>query len=73
MTASTVVLTSGKARAAGKMSKADVYYQYTPKNGQHCGDCASFLPPASKEGPGACRAVDGPIPANGWCELFSKK
>ena len=71
--AAPLLLAAGQARAAGKTPKADVHYQYTPKNDQRCGDCASFLPPTSPEGPGSCRVVDGPIPPNGWCELFSKK
>ncbi len=73
LAATPLILAAGQAQAAGKTAKADVHYQYTPKNDQRCGDCASFLPPASSDGAGTCRIVDGPIPPNGWCELFSKR
>jgi len=63
---------AGAARAGGKTPKADVKYQYTPKDSAHCSLCASFIPsPDGGGGPGTCKIVDGPIPQNGWCVLFS--
>ena len=60
------------ARAAStKLGKADVNYQLTPKGSARCGLCASFRPAASPAAPGACVLVDGEIPPNGWCVLFS--
>jgi hypothetical protein len=68
------VAAAGAARAAGKTAKADVKYQYTPKDAARCGLCASFIPPSDGgPGPGMCKIVDGPIPQNGWCVLFSPK
>ena len=63
----------GRARAASKTPKSAVNYQYTPKGDQHCGACASFIPGDMPQGPGTCRIVDGPIPQNGWCVLFSRR
>lgn len=66
------VALAGGARAAAKTSKADVKYQYTPKEAAHCSVCASFIAsPDGGGGPGTCKIVDGPIPQNGWCVLFS--
>jgi hypothetical protein len=64
---------SGRSRAAAaKVAKATVKYQYVPKDTSRCGLCASFIaPPDAGGGPGMCRIVDGPIPQNGWCVLFS--
>ena len=62
-----------RARAAAKTAKADVGYQFTPHGDQHCGACASFIPGDSPQGSGTCRIIDGPIPQNGWCPLFSKR
>ena len=61
-------LASGVARAeTAKVSKADVKYQFTPKDAAKCGDCVSFIPSASSSGaPGTCKAVEGVIPQNGW-------
>jgi hypothetical protein len=66
------VALASAARAAAKTPKADVKYQYTPKDAAHCSVCASFIPsPDGGGGPGSCKIVDGPIPQNGWCVLFS--
>ena len=62
------------ARAAANTSKADVKYQFTPKGSARCGLCASFIPPGSGgSGPGTCKIVEGPIPQDGWCVLFSPR
>lgn len=66
---------AGAAQAAATTAKSDVKYQYTPKGSDRCGLCTSFIaPPASlADGPGNCKIVQGPIPQNGWCVLFSAK
>jgi hypothetical protein len=61
------------ARAAIKAAKGDVGYQYAPKGAQHCGACASFITGDSPLGAGTCKLVDGIIPQNGWCSLFTKR
>lgn len=64
-------LTSG-ARAAANTSKADVKYQFTPRGSARCGLCASFIA-SGGSGPGTCKIVEGPIPQDGWCVLFSPR
>lgn len=56
-----------------KVSKADVKYQFTPQGENRCGVCFYFVPGSSSGAPGTCKAVDGPIPQNGWCVLFAHK
>jgi High potential iron-sulfur protein len=61
------VLTLGKsARAQQKVSKELAKYQDSPKDGQKCADCTFFVKPNS------CKAVEGDISADGWCQLFTK-
>jgi hypothetical protein len=62
-----------RALAAAKTAKADVMYQYQPKGDQHCGLCASFIRGDNPLGAGSCQIVDGNIPQDGWCALFSKR
>jgi hypothetical protein len=50
-----------------------VKYQFTPNGEQHCSLCASFIAGDSPGGPGTCKIVEGPIPQNGWCQLYSKR
>ena len=70
--ASAALAGGSRAAAGAKTQKADVKYQYTPKDAAHCGLCASFVPGGGEGGaPGTCKIVDGPIPQNGWCVLFS--
>ncbi len=59
------------APAPTKLGKADVNFQLTPKDGARCGGCASFRPGPSGAVNGSCVLVDGPIPPNAWCVLFS--
>jgi hypothetical protein len=66
-------LGGARARAAVKAAKGDVGYQYAPKGAQHCGVCASFIPGDSPMGAGTCKLVDGVIPQDGWCSLFTKR
>ena len=55
----------------GMLSKASVHYQDKPHNGQHCSDCAYFIPGQSVQSPGSCRLVSGTINPTGWCQRFS--
>lgn len=65
---------AGGAHAAANASKADVKYQFMPKGSARCGLCASFIPPGGGvSGPGTCKIVEGPIPQDGWCVLFSPR
>jgi hypothetical protein len=53
------------------LSKAAVHYQPMPHGGQHCSDCAYFIPGDDATAKGSCRLVAGAIDPNGWCERFS--
>lgn len=55
----------------GMLSKASVHYQDMPHNGQHCSDCAYFIPGQSATASGSCRLVSGTINPTGWCQRFS--
>jgi hypothetical protein len=69
-----VVATATAASAAAKTPKTAVKYQYTPKGKAQCGLCASFIAPSGGgTGAGTCQVVDGPIPQDGWCLLYSPK
>ncbi len=56
-----------------KVSKAEVKYQFTPRDADHCGECFFFIPGAGSGAPGTCKAVEGVIPQNGWCVLFAHR
>lgn len=56
-----------------KVSKAQVKYQFTPRDADQCSDCYFFIPGAVPGGAGTCRAVEGPTPQNGWCVLFAHR
>jgi hypothetical protein len=73
LASSPVLLAAAAARAGGQTPKSDVGYQYTPKGEQRCGLCASFIPGVDPSAVGACRIVAGPIPQNGWCQLWAKR
>ena len=61
------------AAAAGPSNaKGDVKFQFTPKGAEKCADCVSFIPGATSGAPGTCKAVQGPIPQNGWCVLYAR-
>jgi hypothetical protein len=67
-------LVLARAAAAGTGTpKSEVKYQFTPNGVARCGACVSFIPGDSNQGAGTCKIVQGPIPQNGWCVLFSKK
>ena len=58
------VLLSGITAAQAKVKQADVHYQMTAKDGQHCSICANF------EAPKGCKLVEGEINPDGYCQLF---
>ena len=57
--------------AAAKISKADVSYRDSPKDGKSCAACRLFTPGDS--GHGTCAVVEGSVSANGWCQAFSAR
>lgn len=57
----------GPARAAKQLSKDQVKYQRSPKDGKKCGECAFFI------SGGKCKLVQGEIDANGWCTRWTAK
>jgi hypothetical protein len=64
---------AGGASAQPANTKADVKYQFTPKGSETCNACVSFIPGEGSGAPGTCKVVQGVIPQNGWCVLFSKR
>jgi hypothetical protein len=58
---------AGAADAPQKVSKELAKYQDSPNEGHKCSDCTFF------EAPSSCKAVDGEISPNGWCQLFTPK
>lgn len=49
------------------MAQKVVQYQTQPKNGQMCANCVNYEPP------NACKLVEGPIVATGWCIAYGPK
>jgi hypothetical protein len=49
---------------AAKLSQTAVRYQGSPKGGERCDNCALWQSPAS------CKSVEGPIAAQGWCNIY---
>jgi hypothetical protein len=64
LAAAVCVVRRAAAELPAKVSLAAAKYQDTPHGGLSCQACTFFRRPAS------CQVVDGPISANGWCELF---
>jgi hypothetical protein len=58
--------TTMTARAA-KLPQKTAGYRNAPNGGQHCATCAQFQPPS------ACKSVESPISAQGWCSLYLPK
>ena len=50
---------------AGKLSKAQVQYQDSPKDIAMCATCTLFVAPR------ACKLVDGDISPSGWCNAYA--
>ena len=61
------------ARAAGKLTKAEVKYQDQPNAGKDCDDCLQFIAGATPKANGTCRVVDGIISPHGYCIAFTPK
>ncbi len=62
------VLLAGVQQAhAAKATQQAVAYQDTPKNGQSCADCRSFVEPSD------CETVEGTISPTGWCRIYIKQ
>jgi hypothetical protein len=55
------------ANAAAKVAQKAAQYQPTPKGGQACAGCNSFISPSQ------CKLVAGEISPSGWCHLWTKK
>ena len=55
------------AKAAAKVAQKAAQYQATPKGGQACAGCNSFIAPDQ------CKLVVGEISPSGWCRLWIKK
>ena len=53
--------------AAAKVPERAAQYQPTPKGGQACAGCNSFI------APNQCKLVAGQISPSGWCRLWTKK
>ena len=54
------------ARAQQKVSKELAQYQDSPKDNHKCSECGFFVQP------NACKAVDGDISPDGWCQLWNQ-
>jgi hypothetical protein len=53
--------------ANAKVAQRAAGYQPTPKGGQACAGCNSFI------SPGQCKLVAGEVSPSGWCHLWTKK
>lgn len=61
-----------KAASAAKADKAVLRYQDQPRNGKICADCWAYVAGRNPT-VGSCKAIEGPVSANGWCMAFSPK
>ena len=55
------------ANAAAKVAQKAAQYQPSPKGGQACAGCNSYIAPTQ------CKLVAGEISPSGWCRLWTKK
>lgn len=62
-----------QAHAAGGVKKENVHFQNMPKGAAQCSKCNYFVAGASATAVGQCKVVAGPIPPNGWCQLYAAK
>ncbi|MBI4293727.1 MAG: high-potential iron-sulfur protein [Betaproteobacteria bacterium] len=74
LTALPLMASSAGTRAENvvKAGKATLRYQDRPKNGKICADCWAYVA-GRNAAEGTCKAIEGPISANGWCMAFSPK
>jgi hypothetical protein len=61
-----------KTSSAAKADRGLLRYQDQPKNGKICADCWAYVK-GPKPGADSCKAIEGPISANGWCMAYSPK
>ena len=61
------------ARAAGKLTKAEVKYQDKASAGKDCDDCLQFIAGATPRASGTCKVVEGVIRPHGYCSAFTPK
>ena len=61
------VLAAERARAAGKVPKAQADYKDAPRGAVRCDRCVQFQPPSG------CKIVDGPVSPAGSCDFFAPK
>jgi len=52
--------------AVAEVAQRATQYQPTPKGGQACAGCNSFI------APNQCKLVAGEISPSGWCRLWTK-
>jgi len=63
---------SGMLRtAAAKTTKADFFYQDTPKNGKSCETCRQFKVISGDAG--VCSVVEGEVKSSGWCVAYTPR
>ena len=55
------------ARDSTKVSQSAAHFQPTPKDGQSCAQCYSFVAPRM------CKLVDGEVSPNGRCGLWTQR
>jgi hypothetical protein len=58
------VVSTAPALAA---SKQETGYRDRPNSGRRCSSCQLFV------GPAGCRAVEGTISPNGWCQFWTPR
>ncbi|HEX2817800.1 MAG TPA: hypothetical protein VHN39_15515 [Phenylobacterium sp.] len=54
------------AAVQAKSSQKAVEYQTHPKGGHGCNSCKVFQPPT------ACKTVESPVQASGWCDKYAR-
>jgi hypothetical protein len=62
-----LALSLGGTKAVAKVPQTAAQYQSTPKGGQACAGCNSYI------APNHCKLVAGEISPSGWCRLWTKK
>ena len=55
------------AEDSTKVSQSAAHFQPTPRDGQSCAQCYSFVAPRT------CKLVDGEVSPNGWCGLWTQR
>lgn len=57
---------------AAKADRALLRYQDQPKDGKTCAACWAYVA-GRNPAEGSCKAIEGPISAQGWCMAYSPK